>query len=245
MFLTIDTSSHYLFTGFSISAVLRMCRRHVASQSCYPHLRLCLSLCLSHFPPLLSQDAFFLSSVFLWKIWFQLVHASPLWNQLGARGPFWSPSPHKDLTVLDADPSTTFASLLAEDLRQKEWGDFQTALMFASCKTHIHKQCCQCWIKSTQLAHAKYYLYFQAPILANYLMHFFVYLFVLLGKKRQGGTSHRLFSGSSCKGSQSQALQTELFKAFCCVFSSLYHWLVRSTLTYFFFSYLCTSHSHL
>lgn len=145
--------------------------------------------------------------------------------------------------VLDAGPSMIVASLLAEDLWQKEWGGFQTALKFASCKIHI--QCCKCWVGSPQLAHTKYYLDFQAPVLANNLMHFFVYLFVLFGKKLQGGTSHRPFSGSSCKGSQSKALHTELCQAFSCVFSSLFHWLVRSTLTYFFLSYLCTSHSHM
>lgn len=36
-----------------------MCRRHVASQPCSPRLHLCLSLCLSLFPPSLSKKAFF------------------------------------------------------------------------------------------------------------------------------------------------------------------------------------------
>lgn len=81
-------------------------------------------------------------------------------------------------------------------------------------KSIFHKQCCKCWIGSTQLAHTKCYLYFQAPILANYLMHIFVYLFVFLGKKLQGGTSHRLFSGSSCKGSQSKVFRQKFLKLF-------------------------------
>lgn len=69
----------------------------------------------------------------------------------------------------------------------------------------------------------------------------------MLGKKLQEGTSHKLLGGRSCKSSQSKALQTELelFKAFCWAFSSLYCWLVQSTLIYFFLSYRCTSHSHL
>lgn len=36
----------------------RMCRRQVASQPFYPHLCLCLSSCLSHFPPFQSKTFF-------------------------------------------------------------------------------------------------------------------------------------------------------------------------------------------
>jgi len=42
----------------------------------------------------------------------------------------------------------------------------------------------------------------------------FVYLFVLLGKKLQGATSHRLFSGGSFKGSQSKAFRQNFSKLF-------------------------------
>lgn len=191
-------------------------------------LSLIVSLPLSSFP---EQDFFFLTFVFLLKKkinkWFQLVYPYPLWNQ------------HWAILITTSPPygagcrfQYAICFPVGRRLRQKEGGGFQTALLFASCKIRVHKQWCKCLSGSTQLAHTEDYLYLQAPILANHLMYFFVYLFVLLGKKLQGWISHWLSSGSYCKGSQSKALQTELPKAFCCVFSNLYHWPVRSILTF-------------
>lgn len=140
----------------------RMCKRQVASQPCYLHLHLCPSLCLSNFPP--SQSKIFFSHLCL----FVKEKKSSSWSISTlfetSTGPFWSPLPHRDLMVLDAGFRMPLAFLLAEDWGKKG-GGFQTALMFASCKICIHKQCCKCLNGSTQMAHTKDYSYLQAPVL--------------------------------------------------------------------------------
>lgn len=163
----------------------------------------------------------------------------PLWNQLEA--PLCSSPPYKDLRVLDVGPSMTFTSLLAEDSAERvKWlSDSSNSCLLENPNSQAVLQMLD-WDYSTGPHQVLFVLLgTNTGKLSN---AFFVYLFVLLWKKLQEGTSSTLFSGSNC--SKIKALQTDLSKAFCCVFSSLYHWLVRSTLTSLFLSYLCTSHSH-
>lgn len=245
MFLTIDTSSHYLFSGFSISAVLRMCRRHAASQPCYPRLRLCLSLCLSHFPHSLSKDAFFSPHLTSSCEKYGSCRSMPLLFETSQKH-LGHPDRYLPIKTLwcgwrsQYDVRFSGSVMGSEDLRQKEWGGFRTALKSASCEIHIHKQSCKCWIGSTQLAHTKYYLYFQAPILANYLMHIFLFIYLFhLRKSCRGELVIDYLVWAATKAAKSRSF------TFCCVFSSLFQCLVRSTLTYVFSSCFCTSHSHL